>query len=385
MKRSVTAFYALIQALYWIVYGLMFSYASLYLQSRGFSDGRIGLVLGTIYLLSALLQPAFAKLVSRSRIRLNSIMSGVYLLITLLSLSMWLLPLRGAALAVVMVAAFTLENAMQPSINSLHRGFEVNGTHVNFGLARGTGSCCYAVMMLIMGQLLSHVATDILPACYMTAQLLLTICLAVFRTPDYRPDSTGRSRSYREILRENPRFMLFLAGEMGLGLAHIFIDNFLLQIMQSMGGGSSNLGIAIAIAGFTELPAMALYARMSRRVGNKNMLRIMSCAWLAKDVLVLLAWHPAVIYVSALLQFFAFAVYVPAEVEYISSTLPAEDFLAGQSLQGSAWTIGSLMATFLGGQLIDAMGVHGALGTILVFAAAGAVLMILCTAKAKKA
>ena len=62
-SRQITAFYALIQALYWITYGLMFNYAAVYLQSRGFSSGGIGLVLGASYLLSALGQPLFARLV----------------------------------------------------------------------------------------------------------------------------------------------------------------------------------------------------------------------------------------------------------------------------------------------------------------------------------
>ncbi len=46
MKRTsshqITAFYALIQALYWITYGLMFNYAAVYLQSRGFPAAASG-------------------------------------------------------------------------------------------------------------------------------------------------------------------------------------------------------------------------------------------------------------------------------------------------------------------------------------------------------
>lgn len=384
-SRRVNSLYALIQALYWMSYALMFNYASLYLQSKGFGDGRIGLVLGATYLLSALLQPAFAKLVNRSGLRLNVAMSGVYLLTTLLSLTLWLAPLRGGLLSVVMIAAFTLHSAMQPSLNSLYQGFEISGIAVNFGLARGIGSFCYALIALFMGQLLSRVAPNILPAFYMTGQLLLALCLILFRAPDYRRGASDKSSAYRDIIRAHPGFVLFLLSVACLGIAHIFIDNFMLQILQSMGAGSGSLGIAIAIGGFTELPAMALYARMSRRVGNRRILRVMSCVWLVKDVLTLLARHPALIYLAALLQFFSFAVYVPAAVEYISVTLPKADFLAGQSLQGSAWTLGSVAATFLGGQLIDVLGIRGALAAIQFFAVAGVVLMMLCGAKSKKA
>ena len=86
----ITALYSLIQSIYWMCYGLMFNYASSYLQSCGFSDGRIGLVLGLTYLLSALLQPVFARVVEKTGLPLNSAMSSTHFLIMLLSLLLWL-------------------------------------------------------------------------------------------------------------------------------------------------------------------------------------------------------------------------------------------------------------------------------------------------------
>ena len=67
--------------------------------------------------------------------------------------------------------------------------------------------------------------------------------------------------------------------------------------------------------------------------------------------------------------------------EVIARALPAGDFLGGQALHGSFWTLGSLAATFLGGQLIDGLGVRGALGIAQLFALGGAVLISLSTAR----
>lgn len=381
-SRQITAFYALIQALYWITYGLMFNYAAVYLQSRGFSSGGIGLVLGASYLLSALGQPLFARLVSRRGLRLNVAAAGVYLLMAALSALILLLPLKGAVLAVIIVAAFTLQSAMQPSINSLHWGFELSGTHVNFGLARGVGSAGFALSSLLMGQILRRAAPDILPACYLAGQILLALCLTALRAPDYaHSGQSKRGGSYRDILAAHPKFALFLGGVACMSMAHIFIDNFMLQIMQSLGGGSANLGVAIGIAGMTELPAMVLYSRLSRRMDGFRLLRIAAWIWLAKDVLTLLATSPSLVYVSEALQFFSYAIYVPAAVDYIARALPAGEFLGGQALHGSFWTLGSLAATFLGGQLIDGLGVRGALGIAQLFALGGAVLISLSTAR----
>ena len=82
--------------------------------------------------------------------------------------------------------------------------------------------------------------------------------------------------------------------------------------------------------------------------------------WVVKDVLTALATSPAMLYAISLLQFASYAFYVPAAVEYVSDALPQQDFLAGQALVGTAFTLGSLAATFIGGWMLDLLGVRGA-------------------------
>ena len=42
--RRATPYYALIQGLYWAIYCLMVSFASVFLLDRGFTNGQIGFV-----------------------------------------------------------------------------------------------------------------------------------------------------------------------------------------------------------------------------------------------------------------------------------------------------------------------------------------------------
>ena len=66
--RRITAFYALIQSLYWVTSGLMFNFASAYLLDRGFTNGGIGAVLGAAFGLSAAADAA-AALLRRGSVR----------------------------------------------------------------------------------------------------------------------------------------------------------------------------------------------------------------------------------------------------------------------------------------------------------------------------
>ncbi|MBP3651865.1 MAG: MFS transporter [Clostridia bacterium] len=381
--RHITAFYALIQSLYWITYGLMINFAAAFLLEYGFSNGRIGAILGVSYALSACAQPLAASVFSRSGLRLSSIMGCVYIVIGLLAALILVLPVQGGALAALVVCTFMLQSCMQPSMNSLHRGYELTGVSVNFSFARGMGSAAYSVMCALVGQLLRRVSAKILPALYLSTIILLVICLFSFRSPSFAAEREQRRRR-EPILKRYPRFALFLIGLVCLATVHIFIDNFMLQIMQNLGGGSAEHGTAIAIAGITELPAMVFYAWLSRRTDGRNLLRLAGWVWAVKGVLTALSGSPLAIYGTELLQFVSYAFYVPATVDYISRTLDPQDFLKGQALSGTAFTLGSLAATFIGGWLLDAAGVSRALVIMQIFSIGGAVLFTIAIPRVKK-
>ena len=374
--KRIRYLYTLIQCLYWMTAGLMFNFASAYLLDRGFSNSQIGVVLGAAYALSAVAQPLVAALFNRSGIRLSSGMACVYAVAAVLTVLVLALPMKGGALAALIVGIFMLQSAMQPSLNSLHRGYALRGVEVNFGFARGMGSAAYSVMCALVGRLLYHLSPRMLPVLYLATMLLMIASLLAFRAPSCAAEVPAGERHSREpLLRRHPRFALLLAGVSLLATVHIFIDSFMLQIVRNVGGGSAQQGVVIAIAAMTELPAMVLYGRLSRRMGVGRMLCLTAWVWVAKDLLTALAATPAALYIIALLQFASYAFYVPATVEYVSTMLPPEDFLKGQALVGTAFTLGSLAATFLGGRMLDLLGVRGALDSIQLVSVAGAVLL----------
>ena len=374
--KRIRYMYTLIQCLYWMTAGLMFNFASAYLLDRGFSNSQIGVVLGAAYALSAVAQPLVAALFNRSGVRLSTGMACFYAVAAVLAVLVLALPLQGGALAVLIVCIFMLQATMQPSLNSLHRGYALRGVEVNFGFARGMGSAAYSVMCALVGRLLYRFSPCMLPALYLTTMLLMIACLLAFRAPSFTDGvSLGERRRREPLLRRYPRFALLLLGVSLLATVNILIDNFMLQIVQNLGGGSAQQGVVVAIAAMMELPAMVLYGRLSKRIGGGWVLCMAAWVWVVKDVLTALATSPAMLYAISLLQFASYAFYVPAAVEYVSDALSQQDFLAGQALVGTAFTLGSLAATFIGGWVLDLLGVRGALSGMQVFSIAGAVLL----------
>ena len=373
--RRATPYYALIQGLYWAIYCLMAGFASVFLLDRGFTNGQIGLILGLSYLLSAFLQPVIGSFFSRTGVRLNLGIAWLYVPVALLSLCI-LLPVGKILLAVMIVIIFTIQSMLQPSINALHQSFETDGQLVNFGLARGIGSAAYALSSFLMGRLLMRFSPSILPASYGICVIVLIAVLFLARTGDVAVRlGKAEGSSYTEILRRQPTMGLFLLGVLCMFLTYSFIETFLVQILISIGGNSGDLGTAITLSAMTELPAMILFSRFSRKGRGIRLFMVSIWCWLARDLLTLLAPNPAALFAVQLLNFVSVAVYVPGMMDYMRHVLPETLLLRGVTMAGTAATLGSLLATSLGGMLIDAIGVRSALAAVQLFPACGTVLL----------
>ena len=385
-KHWATPYYALIQGLYWAIYCLMVSFASVFLLDRGFTNAQIGLILGLSYLFSAILQPTVGSLFSQRGIRLNRGIAAVYIPVALISLAVRVLPLGRGPLAVLMAAIFTAQSMLQPSVNALHQNFERDGDRVNFGLARGVGSAAYAISSFVGGRLLTRFPPRILPSLYFGAMVLLIAALLAAKTTSgaTRASVEVRHSSYADMLREHRHLILFLIGIGCMFLVYSFIDAFLLQIIVSKGGTSANLGTAITLSAMTELPAMLIFSHFSRKGKGLTLFLGSIWFWLLKDVLTLLAPTPQVLYAVQLLNFASCAIYIPGMMDYMRHTLPDWQLLRGVTLAGTATTLGSLVATILGGWLIDHIGMTGALTLVQAFAATGAVLVTLALIAARR-
>ena len=356
--RNAQGVYTAVQTLFWLTYGLMFAFAAVYLQNRGFSNGGIGVVLGCSYGLSTLLQPALAALFARRGICTERGLRAVYCLILLLSAVLLLAPLGKGGVAALTVLAFSLESALQPSVDTLARRWTSLGFPVDYGASRGLGSLVYAGMTAGMGALLQRISPRMIPAFYFCTMGLVVLILSLFAHPEVGEGAAASAQAgSRRVLVGRPRFLLFLCGVSCLSLGHVLVDNFMLQIMQNIGGNSANLGVAISIASLVEFPSMLLYSRLSKRFGPRRLLILSGWAWVVKNLLVFSAQTPQSIYLAEIMQFFSYGIYIPASIEYVAQEFSAQDNLKGQSFAGSAYTMGSIIATFVGGMLLDALGI----------------------------
>ena len=62
------------------------------------------------------------------------------------------------------------------------------------------------------------------------------------------------------------KFIVFLLGFVFVYFAHTIINNFFIQLITNVGGNSSDMGNAVFLAAMLELPTMAYFTKLSKKL-----------------------------------------------------------------------------------------------------------------------
>ena len=164
MKKRLNIEYSAIHASYWMFYGVISSFASVFLLARGYSNWEIGVILAVANVLAVVLQPLTADLADRSKkLSLIGITQLLTILMMILTVGLFALTGRSLALAAIFVLLIAWHTVLHPLFNSLNFKLEESGVHINFGIARSMGSLAYAALMAVLGSLVQARGVQILP------------------------------------------------------------------------------------------------------------------------------------------------------------------------------------------------------------------------------
>jgi PPP family 3-phenylpropionic acid transporter len=382
----LTANYALIQSTFNMAYCCIFSFAAVFLLSRGFSNSEVGLTLTIASGLAVACQPLIAAFADKTRrLALRQIVAGLLLVSFLATLLLTVtadLLLLTAILYILLICAFSSQGSLITSMSMEH----INaGVPINFSLARGIGSFAFAVLALVLGSLTNQYGGGIVLPVGIGVSLVGILLVSTF--PKAAQPVAGGSEAvseqavgFAEFARRNRRFIALISSIALLYFSHVLINTYTIQIVEHVGGTRVDMGIASAIGGFLELPAMALFPLLMRWIPNSGTVLKWSGVFLVlKTLITLLAPNVGWIYVAQSLQFFAFAMFVPASVYYVNQVIRGADKVKGQAGMTIALSISGMIGNFLGGIMLDSSGVSFMLAVGLGVSLAGLVLVLLLT------
>lgn len=382
-SKMWTLGYILINVLYFAVFCSIHGFAAVILLDRGFSNALIGVTLAVANILSALCQPLIAGIVDKSRVITNRrvIMVSSAILIGA-TCALMLIRSSTAMIFVIFALIYALQFIFQSNMIAMNFEYQRAGCKINFGLARGLGSAGFAVSSAILGGFVESSGTNVLMYFTIIALALLIVVTFIYKKPECdtesAQDNTPKSVGLFDFIRKYKRFMLFVVGTVLIFFSHNMLNDFLIQIIQSLGGGESQLGYATFLAAILELPVMAFIGTVLKKTKTNKVLVFSAVAFLLKNVIMLCAGGMPGMYLSQACQLLAYAVFIPTAAYFADAEMESCDKVKGQALINSAITLGGVFSNLICGKILDVSGVRPMLtvgmivcviGLITIFAA----------------
>ena len=154
---------------YWGSFCGIVSFASVYLQARGYSNTGLGQILAAGYILGFLIPQQLAALVDRSeKVTVYRCQWLLLILQVVLVLLLRQLPGRSLAVSLLTTLLIGVEITLNPMNTEISVDLGLRIGHINYGAARGTGSLAFAPVSVLIGHLLEMIGPQILPAVFLT-------------------------------------------------------------------------------------------------------------------------------------------------------------------------------------------------------------------------
>ena len=403
LEKKLNLLYGSIHGTYWIQYGILCSFSSVFLLARGYSNSQIGVILAAGNILAVLGQPFLADLADRSRkITIYHMMAGMVVLLMALCALLYVLKEPNLLTAVIYVLAYAWMMILQPFCNAANRNLEETGIFINFGACRSVGSFCYAVVMLFLGSLVLTFGVDSIQLVGEVALLALLLIILVtgraknramadlaaagIQAPAMRAARDAQEEEEEIDLKaffgRHRMFMVVCIGVLGVYFTNSTLNTYMAQIVDNVGGNSADTGRIFSLLAFMEIPTLVLFERLHRKFSCAAMLKFSAVAFVLWVSICLIARNVGTILAAQLVQPFSFALFLPAMVRFIDDTMSKGEAIKGQTMFTTMTTMAAIFASLAGGVILDHSGPKVLLLVSTILTVAGTVIVFLSVDRA---
>ena len=200
------------------------------------------------------------------------------------------------------------------------------------------------------------------------------------------PDSADKQEEINlwRFIRDNKLFLVLNIGVIGLYFSNAVLNNFMLQIVNAVGGTSEDMGRVLAVMAFMEMPALFFFDKVKARFSCQTLLKVAAVGFTLRVGLIFLAKSMTVIYLAHIFQTLGFALFLPAMVVFIGDVMRRGEAVKGQAFFTAMTTVAAMISSVLGGIMLDVRDAHFMLLVSTLVTAAGALVIILVVGKIRK-
>jgi PPP family 3-phenylpropionic acid transporter len=382
----VTFHYTLITGGFWMAFCVVTAYAAVYLQGIGCSNQELGLVLALGNVGGAVLSPILGARIDRNRNLRHAAVVNVLLAVQVVLLIM--LRVHPQHDWLTMTCYILYISALMP-VNAVNLDLCVRleraKAPLNFGFARSMGSFSFVILSTLLGVVTARWGYLTLPYAGLAVVILQFIGNRLIdrdlreaeaAMPAGESSAQEKSSSLLSFVKENRMFCLMLFGTIILFISHNMDGNFLINEIRNLGGDTAIMGLVAAFTAITEIPVMMFSARLPKRWETVHYIRLSLVFFTVKILAYALAPNIPLFFAARTLQAPSYALYTVLIVRYADSVVDRKDSAKAQSLAFSMTTIGSVLASLIGGAMFDTAGVRTTMLTAVAISAVGTVIAL---------
>lgn len=359
MKKKIDIKHAIVHAMFQALAGIYYGYGAYMLLRRGFTATTVGFCMSFAGIFSFVFQPLVSNIIDRSEkfTTFSALLVGSSGLCILFLIN-YLLKTASLFLAIVIVLMGGLYSSHEPFVNSIAYNFERKGMNIEFGVARAAGSICYGVVCAVFGYLteFSDFTIVTLFGFIFALSFLLSIIL-IKKDYDSLEDVSSLTKeetvSMKDFIKNHKSFMVLCIFLTGIFLAYVCCDNFMLLITENVGGTSKDMGTILAFKALIEGISMFTFSKAKQKFKITTLLKVTAIFFVLKSLGIVLAKNVVALYLVQLLQALSFGYIFPGMVEFANSIMSRKEASRGQACFTMTITLGSIIASFFAGIIVD--------------------------------
>lgn len=385
--KNTQVLYTLLQGMYWASYCTLVSFCAVYLQYRGLSNTDVGIVTGTGAACSVFGSPWIATLVSKIKnMTVKRLIRFVFLISGFLYLGIMYLPLPKGIMMAGYIVMITLYHSLEPLINAMAMNYVNYGIPVNFGFARGVGSMAYALSSMLLGRIAEVFYPGALSYLFL-GTIVMLFGILFFMQEQTLGDGKKKEAENRQaeenvtlwnMIRTHRIYAVLLFGFGFDFISKTVLSTYLINIVRSLGGTETTLGLAMFVSAASEIPVMFLASVILKRFSCITLLKFSSVFFVLKNAAIYFAGGLPLIFVGMALQSLSYGIFTFAAVYYVNEKLEKRYRVLGQSMIGMVTVgIGGTAGNILGGIVQDHFGLQVMVGGALIFTIIGMIIVFI--------
>lgn len=372
--------YFLLHFLHWAIFAIPAGFSSTFLLDMGYSNSSVGIVTALFALLSFILQPILANRIDLSKKNiLMPILSIMSYVVFACFVAICIIP-PGLLAVILFIIIGSLFYSYQPLINAIIPKAKEGGYEIQYGPCRAGGCIGYAITAAVLGTLALEYGVKIIMAIGAILIALLIIVVHLIQKIIGNIDNTNTSREadipFGLFLKRHFLFVILCASVVLIFYSNCITSTYLLQIVDRIGGDSSDMGKMLGFMASYEVIPMVLSPLLMKKISKKFLASFSASCFVLKIAVIALCQDISSLYLAQSLQMLGFPLFMAVMVSLVGDLLVGKEAVRGQALFAMAITAANILASITGGVVIDLFSVSFLLYLSIAISAIGALVFI---------